>query len=114
MKAGTLIDYELRLYGLPFRWRTVIESFNPISSFIDVQIKGPYRTWLHRHEFEDVPGGTQMHDRVEYELPFGWIGNITHALFVRQSVEQIFTYRNTTITEIFGGATPQSSVLDRS
>ena len=104
MKAGTLIDYELRLYGLPFRWRTLIESFNPISSFIDVQIKGPYRTWLHRHEFEDVPGGTQMHDRVEYEMPFGWIGNITHALFVRRSVERIFTYRNATITEIFGGA----------
>jgi ligand-binding SRPBCC domain-containing protein len=104
MKEGTLIDYELRLFGLPFRWRTLIESFNPISSFIDVQLKGPYRTWLHRHEFEDVPGGTQMHDRVEYELPFGWIGNVTHALFVRRSVEQIFTYRNAAITGIFGGA----------
>jgi ligand-binding SRPBCC domain-containing protein len=104
MRAGTLIDYQLRLHGVPLRWRTLIESFDPISSFTDVQLKGPYRRWHHHHTFEDAPGGTLMRDRVDYDLGFGWIGNIVHALFVRRSVEQIFDYRNKTIMEIFGEA----------
>ena len=101
MRAGSLIDYELRLYGVPFKWRTQIESFDPISSFTDIQIKGPYRRWHHRHEFEEVPGGTHMRDRVEYELPFGPLGTLARTLFVRRAVERIFDHRNQSITEIF-------------
>ena len=101
MQPGTLIDYELRLYGLPFRWRTLIQAFESPNYFIDVQIKGPYKKWHHRHQFEDVPGGTQMYDRVDYDLPFGPIGAATHMLFVRRSVEEIFDYRNEAIMRIF-------------
>ncbi len=101
MVAGTIIDYELRLYEIRFRWRTLIETFDPISSFADVQLSGPYKRWHHRHEFTDVPGGTQMRDRVDYDLPFGTIGAIAHTLFVHRCVNRIFDYRNATITEIF-------------
>lgn len=101
MRAGTLIDYQLRLYGLPFRWRTRIEAFDPPNYFIDVQLSGPYKLWHHRHDFVDAPGGTEMRDRVDYDLPFGPFGAIARALFVRRSVEQIFEYRNKTITELF-------------
>lgn len=101
MHAGTLIDYELRLYGLKFRWRTRIEAFEPPHYFVDVQLRGPYKLWHHRHDFEEVPGGTLMRDRVDYDLPFGPLGALARAFFVRRSVEQIFDYRNKTITEIF-------------
>lgn len=101
MHAGTLIDYELRLYGLKFRWRTRIEAFEPPHYFVDVQLRGPYKLWHHRHDFEEVPGGTLMRDRVDYDLPFGPLGALARAFFVRRSVEQIFAYRNKTITEIF-------------
>jgi hypothetical protein len=100
--AGTLIDYELRLYGVPLRWRTRIESFEPGSSFSDVQLRGPYRRWVHRHEFREVPGGTQMRDVVDYELPFGPAGKLAHALFVRRSLERIFDHRRETIAALFG------------
>jgi ligand-binding SRPBCC domain-containing protein len=102
MKAGTLIDYELRLYGISLRWQTRIEEFTPISSFADTQSKGPYRRWHHRHEFEKVPGGTQMRDRVEYEMPLGPLGSLARWLFVRRALDRIFNHRNERITEIFG------------
>jgi len=102
MQAGTLIEYQLRLFGVPFRWKTRIETFEPISSFTDVQLTGPYRRWHHRHEFSDAPGGTMMRDRVEYELPLGPLGTIARALFVRRAVDGIFDHRNATITGIFG------------
>lgn len=101
MKPGTLIDYQLRLFGVYFRWKTLIETFEPPSSFTDVQLTGPYRRWRHRHEFDDAPGGTMMRDRVEYELPLGPLGAIARAVFVRRAVEQIFDHRNAAITQIF-------------
>lgn len=101
MRPGTLIDYELRLYGIPVRWRTLIEEFNPDASFIDTQISGPYRSWRHQHHFQEAPGGTQMHDRVDYEMPYGFIGGITRALFVRSALDRIFDYRSQSITQHF-------------
>jgi hypothetical protein len=101
MQAGTLIDYQLRLFGVPFHWKTRIESFDPPSFFTDVQLTGPYRRWHHRHDFTDAPNGTTMCDRVEYELPLGPLGAIAQTLFVRRAVNQIFDHRNATITKIF-------------
>ena len=101
MKVGALIDYRLRLYGIPIRWRTIITAFDPPSSFTDVQLSGPYRRWHHHHEFLEVPGGTEMRDRVDYELPFPHVAPIIHTLFVRRSVQQIFDYRNRIIAEVF-------------
>ena len=110
MRAGTLIDYELRLYGVKFRWRTRIDAFEPPGHFIDVQLRGPYKAWHHRHTFEEVPGGTLMQDRVDYDLPFGPAGAVARALFVRRSVERIFDYRNRIILEILSpGGDPASA-----
>ena len=106
MKPGTIIDYKLRLYGIAFQWRTLIETFDPPVSFSDVQVTGPYRRWHHLHEFVEVPSGTELRDRVDYELPFPLFAPIVHPLFVRRSVQQIFDYRNKIISEIFGAAAP--------
>jgi ligand-binding SRPBCC domain-containing protein len=100
MAAGTLIDYRLSLSGLPFRWRTLIEIFEPDVRFVDVQLRGPYRLWRHHHEFEDAPGGTLVRDLVEYELPFGPLGDLAHALFVRRQLERIFDHRARVVGEL--------------
>ena len=102
MKTGTLIEYSLRLYGLTLRWRTLIEMFEPESRFIDTQLEGPYRYWRHVHEFEEVEQGTRMRDAVDYELPFGPLGTVARAVFVRRSLERIFGYRRQAVTEILG------------
>lgn len=100
--AGTLIDYRLRLHGLPFRWRTRIESVVPGRSFVDVQLRGPYALWEHTHRFEDVAWGTRVTDRVRYALPLGPLGELAHALVVRQTLERIFDHRRTRVVELLG------------
>lgn len=102
VKPGTLIDYRLHLYGLPMKWRTEIERFEPEERFVDVQLKGPYALWRHTHEFRDVPGGTEVSDHVEYALPLGPLGSIAHALLVRRSLKRIFDFRQRVLTEVFG------------
>ena len=74
--AGTLIDYELKLFGIRFHWQTLIEQFEPEAHFVDVQLTGPYRRWHHEHAFEEAPGGTCVIDRVDYEMPLGPLGRI--------------------------------------
>jgi ligand-binding SRPBCC domain-containing protein len=101
MKPGTLIDYEMKLYGFPVRWRTVIQLYKPDEVFVDVQLSGPYRSWRHRHQFTEVPGGTEMHDRVDYEMPFGIVGSVVRRLFVRASLDRIFDHRNEAIARYY-------------
>ena len=101
MRSGTLIDYRIRLGGVPMRWRTRIETFEAPLRFTDVQLSGPYRYWHHLHEFQDAPGGTQVIDRVTYALPFGFLGALAHRLFVRGALERIFDYRQQRLAEIF-------------
>ena len=94
MRAGALIEYRLKLHGVPVRWKTQIESFDPPHTFTDVQLSGPYKLWHHTHVFEpDGRGGTIMRDRVLYELPFGPLGEVAHALFVRRDLRRIFDFR---------------------
>jgi hypothetical protein len=102
LRPGSRIDYTLRLAGVPFHWRTRIEAFDPPLSFVDVQEKGPYRHWRHRHEFREVPGGTLMVDDVEYEVGWGVLGQLAHAIFVRRALERIFDHRRQVIAGILG------------
>ena len=103
MRNGTLIDYQIRLSGIPMRWRTRIETFEAPVRFVDVQLSGPYRYWRHEHEFQDTPGGTWVIDRVTYALPFGFLGTLAHWLFVHRALGRIFEYRQQRLAELFPG-----------
>jgi len=98
MRPGALIDYRLRVHGIPIRWRTEIVEWNPPLRFVDVQLRGPYTLWHHTHTFEAHEGGTLCRDEVRYR-PRG--GSLTNRLFVRRDVENIFAFRNRKLTEIF-------------
>jgi ligand-binding SRPBCC domain-containing protein len=101
MKPGTMIDYVIRLHGFPMRWRTLISEWEPPFHFVDEQVKGPYRRWIHRHSFtETVEGHTVMKDHVRYQLPFPPFGLVALP-FVRREVEQIFAHRRKVIGEVF-------------
>jgi ligand-binding SRPBCC domain-containing protein len=94
MGAGTLIEYRLRLHGLPIGWLTRIEEWTPGERFVDRQLRGPYRLWHHTHAFRPHPeGGTVMTDTVRYALPLGPLGSLAHAVLVRRDLERIFDYR---------------------
>jgi ligand-binding SRPBCC domain-containing protein len=98
MRPGILIDYRIRIHGVPVRWRTEISAWQPPFQFVDEQRRGPYRLWHHTHTFEEREGGTLCRDRVRY-WPRG--GALMNWLFVRKDVERIFEYRRQRLVEIF-------------
>jgi ligand-binding SRPBCC domain-containing protein len=101
LRAGTRLAYRLRLHGVPIRWRSLIESWNPPQGFVDVQLKGPYALWEHTHTFEPAgEGATVIHDRVRYAIPLGPIGDLAHRLFVRRDLERIFDFRGEALARI--------------
>jgi len=97
VRSGTVIPYRLRLHGVPLVWVSQIEEFERDRAFVDRQLIGPYKLWLHRHEFEADGAGTLIRDRVQYELPLGPLGELARHLFVARDVERIFAYRRQTI-----------------
>lgn len=91
--TGTVIQYGMRLHGIPVRWVSSIQRWEPPYCFVDTQLRGPYRFWHHTHTFEALPGErTLMRDEVQYELPFPPLGDLALPL-VRRDLEQIFGYR---------------------
>lgn len=101
MREGALIDYRLRVRGLPLRWRTRISAWEPPHRFVDEQLRGPYRKWIHEHTFEPHEGGTLVRDRVQYAVAvdFG-----LHRWLVRPDIERIFRFRAEALRRQFAGA----------
>jgi len=97
LREGDRIDYALRVFGLPFRWRSRIDTWRENESFTDVQERGPFKAWRHTHTFRKVGGGVEMHDVVEYELPFGLLGRLVAGRLVRRKLEKIFDHRGTAV-----------------
>ena len=95
--SGTVIPYRLRLHGIPLVWVSQIETFEHGRMFVDRQLIGPYKQWLHRHEFEARDEQTWIRDEVHYELPLGRLGATLGLPFVRRDVARIFDYRRATI-----------------
>lgn len=103
MSAGTLIDYRIRLAGLPMRWRTRIDDWTPGERFVDVQLRGPYATWIHTHTFRSMDGGTLLTDVVKYQLRMGVLGRAVHATTVQGTLARIFDYRYSAIRRVLNG-----------
>jgi ligand-binding SRPBCC domain-containing protein len=99
VRAGAIIDYKLRVHGIPLRWRSEITVWEPPHRFVDEQRRGPYRRWHHEHRFEEKDDGTLCIDTVDYAV-LG--GALIETLFVRRDVERIFAFRQTKLQELFG------------
>ena len=99
MGVGTTILYQLRLFGIPFSWTTLISDWEPGWRFVDEQLKGPYRVWVHTHTFSDADGGTLVSDEVRYRLPLYPFGEVAYPL-VRRQLQRIFQYRRETLLDL--------------
>ncbi len=100
MKPGALIEYRLRVHWVPIFWRTEITEWDPPARFVDRQLKGPYRQWIHTHTFEEKDGGTLIRDCVDYAVP-GWVFEpLVHRFFVKPDIDKIFKHRTMRIREI--------------
>jgi ligand-binding SRPBCC domain-containing protein len=93
MQVGALIQYRLRLHGIPINWLTSIQAWEPPHRFVDVQVRGPYALWHHTHTFEAVPDGTLMRDTVRYAIGFGPLGEVARRAIVTRDLQTIFDHR---------------------
>lgn len=105
MRAGARIEYRLRAFGLPLRWTTEITEYDAPRVFVDVQLRGPYAYWVHRHAFEAVgPDAVRMVDTVDYALPLWPLSELGAAQFVARELTSIFDYRRDAIARALGAA----------
>lgn len=102
MRAGARIEYRISLHGLPMSWLTEIAAYQPPEMFVDQQLKGPYRTWIHTHQFRQDRGGTLLLDHVEFDM----LGGSLVGPFIKRDLLKIFTYRHEALLAHFKQPTP--------
>lgn len=103
LKVNSIIDYSLSLYGVPFKWQSKIVEWNDGVSFVDKQLKGPYKYWYHRHLFESIGEGTLVTDEVSYKLYGGAFSHLSAGFFIKSELKKIFKYRSESIRNTFLG-----------
>jgi ligand-binding SRPBCC domain-containing protein len=96
LSEGTCINYRLHLFGVPFSWQSQIQRWNPPEAFVDTQLRGPYKLWVHTHRFHAQHGVTCIEDDVQYALPYWPFGELVYPL-VRLQLARIFRYRQQAI-----------------
>jgi ligand-binding SRPBCC domain-containing protein len=99
IREGTLVEYRLRLFGIPFAWLTRISRWNPPHEFVDEQLRGPYRQWIHTHRFRQQNGNTLIEDEVVHRLPLSPLTEIAYPM-VRWQLGRIFAYRQKAVREL--------------
>jgi ligand-binding SRPBCC domain-containing protein len=101
LEKGSRIEYSLKWRGIPLRWISEISDWQPPYRFIDTQIVGPYKTWIHKHEFVREDNKTRIIDEVHYSVPGSFIEPLVHRFFVGPDIQRIFKFRTHTILKLF-------------
>jgi ligand-binding SRPBCC domain-containing protein len=109
LSAGATFDLRLSWLGLPLRWRAFVREYDPPFRFLDVQVRGPYARWEHRHIFLAEAGGTTVEDRIVYRLPLGSLGKLAHTLLVHRQLQSLWRHRRLKISALLAPVfdTPQ-------
>jgi ligand-binding SRPBCC domain-containing protein len=104
LAAGAVVDYRMRWLGLPLAWRAYVREYDPPHRFVDVQVRGPWARWEHRHLFLEEGGGTWVEDRITYRPPLGVLGRVLHRVLLDRQLRDVWTYRQARLRERFAGA----------
>jgi ligand-binding SRPBCC domain-containing protein len=103
MYPGQIIEYIVTpIVGIRTQWVTEITHIVEKEYFVDEQRIGPYKFWHHKHRFKPITGGVEIEDKIDYQLPFGLVGRLTHALIVKPKLDEIFSYRKDKLESLFG------------
>ena len=102
MTAGAVFDLRLVWLGVPLRWRAFVREYDPPVRFLDVQVRGPYARWEHRHLFLVDGQGTRVEERVVYRLPLGPLGRLAHTVLVGRQLATLWAYRRRRIGDVLG------------
>ena len=103
MYEGMIIRYNVSpLAGIKMEWVTEITHIKDLEFFVDMQQKGPYKFWHHQHHLKEIDGGVLMHDIVNYEPPYYFIGQIANKIIINKKLNEIFDFRRNKMEEVFG------------
>ena len=103
MFPGQIIQYIVTpVFGIKTKWVTEITHVMDKKYFVDEQRFGPYSLWHHKHFIQEIEGGVEMEDIIDYKIPFGWLGQLVHPILVKPKLEEIFNYRTLKLEELFG------------
>lgn len=103
MYAGQVLQYNVTpLAGLKTKWVSEITQFEDRKYFVDVQLYGPYAFWHHKHFVNEIDGGVEMEDIIDYKVPLGILGQFVHPFLVKPKLDDIFNYRTQKLEELFG------------
>ena len=80
-------------------WRLRHEAFSPGRQFVDLQEEGPFAHWRHVHRFEDAPGGSVMHDEIEWQPPLGPAGEVIAVPLLERDLGRAFRFRHTRLAQ---------------
>ncbi len=102
MREGTIIEYRIKLNGFPMNWKTLISKWDPPNAFVDEQLSGPYKQWIHRHSFTALDANkTLIEDEVRYRLPLEPFGDVAN-FFIERQLKYVFDFRANAVEEYFG------------
>ncbi len=101
MHNGAVFDYTIGLFGVPMRWTSIITNYHPPHHFVDIQLKGPYAYWHHKHSFESRPDGVEVTDEIHYEIGFSVFGKVVLRPIIQRQLDAIFSFRAHAIKELF-------------
>lgn len=103
MFAGQIIQYIVTpILGIKTKWVTEITHVKEGEYFVDEQRFGPYALWHHKHFINEIEGGVEMEDIIDYKVPFGFLGQLAHPFLVKPKLNEIFEYRTKKLEALFG------------
>jgi ligand-binding SRPBCC domain-containing protein len=105
MYPGMIIKYKVSpLLNIKITWVTEITHVEELSYFVDEQRYGPYTMWHHQHHITQVSNGILMKDIVNYQPPYGILGNMANTVLINKKLKEIFEFRFSAVEKKFGKA----------
>ncbi|MBT2534252.1 SRPBCC family protein [Arthrobacter sp. ISL-48] len=90
---GQEVTWRARHFGLPLTMTSRITSMDFPAGFVDEQVRGPFKSFRHVHEFLTTETGSVMTDRVEFSAPFGFLGRLVEQVVLRPYLQRLIRNR---------------------
>ena len=92
--VGAISEFRIMLLVIPVHWLAEHIQCQTNEVFVDTQVSGPMKSWLHRHQFVSEEGKTKLIDSIEYEIPGGWLAEFILGWWVNSRLKDMFRYRH--------------------
>jgi len=76
-----------------------IIEMKPFETFTDKMIKGDFKSFEHQHFFKPADNGTIVIDIINYETPYGFIGELVNKFYLNSYLEKLIAHRNEVIKQ---------------